>query len=247
VFRCPAQRIAVTALLLFGLALVCLLLAALGLRRVGPGYRVARLLSATPSVELAQAIELAGQEGVRYVRVNGRISSEEEFPDEHDRPLVYRRSRLEIQAPRGGWVTLARDSEAVPFGVELRGQFQAVQASDLEEGLVVVPREALGRASDLDPELAASHPPDAPSRLVIEQVSAVEQASVVGVPGRGPGGEPILRAGLGRPLILTTLEIPAAMRLLAAGHRRLVVLAALLIVAALGLSAAGLVALIAFG
>lgn len=235
------------ALLLFGLAAGCLLLAALFLRRVGPGYRVARLLSATPTLELDQAIELAAAERPRYVRLSGRISSDEEFPDEHDRPLVYRRSRIEIRAPGGQWTVVASDSEAVPFGLERRGHFVAVEAADLREGLVVVPREALGKASDLEPELAAGHSPEAPSRLIIEQVSAVEQATVVGVPGRLADGRPIMRAGLGRPLILTTLDVPAAMRLLASGHRRLVLGAALLMASALALAAAALVALVAFG
>ena len=234
-------------LLLFGLALGCLLLATLALRRIGPRYRVARLLSATPSVGLAEATELAAARTPRYVRLSGRITSDEEFPDEHDRPLVYRRSRLEIQDPRGRWITVASDSEAVVFGIELRGVFVGVEAADLREGLVVVPREALGKASDLDAELAAGHPPEAPSRLVVEQVSAVEQATVTGVPAPASDGGAMLRAGLGRPLILTTLDVPAAMRLLAAGHRRLVLAAGMLIVAALGLAAGGLVALIAFG
>lgn len=246
-FLCARRRLAVIALLLFGLALGCLLLAALALRRLGSRYRVARLLSATPSVGLAEAIELAAAGSPRYVRLSGRITSDEEFPDEHDRPLVYRRSRLEIQGPRGAWTTVASDSEAVPFGVELRGLFVGVEAAELQEGLVVVPREALGKASDLDAEQAAGHPPDAPSRLVVEQVSAVEQATVAGVPMPGPDGGTVLRAGLGRPLILTTLDVPAAMRLLAAGHRRLVLAAGGLIVGALGLAVAGLVALIAFG
>ncbi|HUG49012.1 MAG TPA: hypothetical protein VMP67_11450 [Candidatus Limnocylindria bacterium] len=238
-------------LLLGGLSLACLALAAVLLRRVGPGYRVARLLAATPRRSLAQAIDLARSGVTVYVRLTGRISSDEEFPDEHDRPLVYRRSRVEIANERGRWQTVSRDSEAVPFGIELRGEYVAVESADLAEGLVVVPREALGVAADLAAELVAGHPPGTPSRLVIEQVSAVEQATVVGVPvlsvSEGGGEAPTVRAGLGRPLILTTLDEPAAMRLLAAGRRRLVLAATAAIAAALVLALAAVVAFLALG
>jgi hypothetical protein len=234
------------AALLALLAVGCLVLAAVALRRVGPGYRVARLLAATPRVELAEAAELAASGTTRYVRVDGRISSDEEFPDEHDRPLVYRRRRVEIADQRGHWQSVSQDSEAVPFGVESRGHFLTIDGAALAEGLVVVPREALGQASDLGPDLAAGHPPEAASRLVIEQVSAVEQATAVGLPVLGPDGEPMLSAGLGRPLILTTLATPEAMRLLAAGRRRLVLTAGGLILGALVSGTAALLALVAF-
>jgi hypothetical protein len=62
--------------------------------------------------------------------------------------------------------------------------------------------------------------PETPIRLRIEQVSSVEHAIVVGVPGLDGTGEPRLAAGLGRPLVLTTLEQAEAMRILAQGDRR---------------------------
>ena len=51
-----------------------------------------------------------------------------------------------------------------------------------------------------------------------------------------------LTAGMGRPLILSSVEPEAAMRLLAAGRRRSVVAAAALLVVGLGLLATALVA-----
>ena len=234
-----------TALVLGALALTCLLGGVIALRSVGPGYRIARLLSGTRQLELGEALALAASERGRYVRVHGRISSDEEFPDEHDRPLVYRRSRLEISDGEGRWSSVAEDSEAVPFGVESRGQFLAIDASALVDGLVVVPREALGSVRDLEPELAGDHPPDAPSRLVIEQVSAVEQATVVGILTMTADGTPLISSAAGKPLLLTTLDLPAAMRLLARGRRRLVVGAAVLLAFGLGFAAAALLALTA--
>ena len=76
-------------------------------------------------------------------------------------------------------------------------------------------------------------------RLRVEQVSAVEHATVVGTPARDVEGRPILTAGTGRPLILSTLEPGEAMQLLAGGRNRALVVAVLL-VAGLFLLAVGL-------
>jgi hypothetical protein len=74
----------------------------------------------------------------------------------------------------------------------------------------------------------------------VDQVSAVEHATVAGVPRLGPDGQPQMTAGGGRPLILTTLQLDEAMRLLAAGRRGSVLGAAVLLVGGLGAVAAGL-------
>jgi hypothetical protein len=206
------------------------------LRSLGPRYRVGRLLAATPTLEIEDARQAAaGRE--TYVRVTGRISSDEEFPDENDRPLVFRRKRIEIGDGRGGWRVIADEREAVPFGLETRSAFIAVDETAIDAGLVAIPREAGGRLSDLPADLVASirepPSPDTPARLVIEQLSAVEHATACGTPVLR-NGIPTLTTGTGRPLIVTTLEVPAAMRLLAADHRpRVVAAAALLAVAVL--------------
>jgi hypothetical protein len=219
---------------------VAIVAAAILLMGIGPRYRVGRLLAAAPAATLDEAVASADG-NPRYVRIHGRISSDEEFPDEHDRPLVYRRRRVEVDTGRG-WRVLAEEREAVPFGVEERGTFITVAADDLAEGLVVIPREAEGRAADLPPDLAADLNLATPSRLVVEQVSAVEHAFVAGVPRRSGDGT-VIGPGLGRPLILTTLELGAAMRVLARGHRRRILAATVLL--PIG-GALVLVALIAF-
>ena len=72
----------------------------------------------------------------------------------------------------------------------------------------------------------------------------MEHATAVGVPVLDDRGEPRLTSEPGRPLIVTTLELPAAMRLLASGRRRHLVLGGVLAVASLGLIAVSLVALV---
>jgi hypothetical protein len=73
-------------------------------------------------------------------------------------------------------------------------------------------------ATDLGDRAPADVAPDARVRVRIEQVSAVEQASVLGTPVLEPDGRPAMAAGSGRPLVLTTLEMPEAMRVLARGN-----------------------------
>jgi hypothetical protein len=218
------------------------------LRSTGPAWRVARLLGAAPEVPLPEVVA-AARDGAppRYVRTHGRISSTEEFPDETQRPLVFRRTRLERgDGTDRGWHTLNERRLAVEFGIEERGTYLEIDADALGDGLVVMPREAKGIASEMPAELAADAgeplPPETPVRVRIDQISAVEHATVAGVVVARADGTPRLTAGLGRPLILTTVEPAAAMRLLASGGRRRVLTAGALLVIGLGCLATALVA-----
>jgi hypothetical protein len=236
------------ALLLAGAGVGALAAGAFLLNRGGPGYRVGRLLAAAPELSLQEVRDAAHSGKARYVRTHGRISSDEEFPDENDRPLVYRRQRLQRVAERGGFIDVDDERLAVPFGLEDRGVFVALDVDALGEGLVVVPRVAEGTAAELPPAFAARVPDlDRATRvrLRVEQVSAVEQATAAGVPGLGPDGLPRLSSGLGRPLILTPLEPDAAMRVLAAERRSTVRVAAALLVGGLALLAVAVVAFLA--
>jgi hypothetical protein len=95
-----------------------------------------------------------------------------------------------------------------------------VEDADLDAGLVVVPRESVGTAADVPDRVPPGTRPETPVRLRLEQVSSVEHAIVLGVPGLDDAGVPRLSAGLGRPLVLTTLERNEAMRILTEGGRR---------------------------
>ncbi len=229
--------------------LLCIAVAALLLRGVGSAYRIGRTLAAAPDLPLADVVALASSSEAavaRYVRTRGRISSEDEFPDEHDRPLVFRRQRLQRRDGRS-WTTLDDDRTAVPFGLEDRQSYLAIDLQSLGDGLIVVPREASGVARDLDPVMVPEGivlDGDVPVRIRIDQLSAVEQATAAGVPMLGPAGEPTLSAGAGRPLIVTSLAPDEAMRILAAERRGTVKAAAGLLVVGLGFVAVSLVALV---
>jgi hypothetical protein len=218
-------------------------LAALGgavvvLRTFGPGYRLGRLLATTPLVPVADAVSLARAGVTDYVRIDGRVDAEDEFEDEHHRPLVFRRRRLEVRRA-GAWQTLDDAREAVRFEIRDGLEGIVVDTDALGPGLVVIPREAVGTAADVSARVPADLPPGTPARLLVEQVSSVEHAIVLGVPEVGPDGTIRITAGRGRPLVLTTLDRPEAMRLLAGGRRARPAVAGALLVGGFALLALG--------
>jgi hypothetical protein len=209
----------VTPLILIALGFVALAVGVAILRTFGPNYRVGRLLAVTPVVSVADARALAVGPP-RYVAVRGRIDAEETFEDEAHRPLVLRRAR--IQAGGGTrWTTIDEQREVIDFSVREGLDPIGVDHESLGAGLVVIPRESTGTAADVPDRVPAGTPPTTAIRLRIEQLSAVEHALVAGVPSIRPGdGEPWMTVGLGRPLILTTLERDEAMRILASDAPR---------------------------
>jgi len=238
--------VTVAVVLLIG-AVIVFAIGVIALWSVGPGLRIGRLLSGTRQVPIETALEIARSGEDRYVRTTGRISSDEEFPDDQNRPLVFRRTRLEIRPSGSTWTSVLDEREAVPFGVESRSAHIGIDDAQLADGIVVIPRVSAGTVADLPTDVAADIPagtnPATPVRLTIDQVSAVEHATVVGRPTMRDGA-PIMTSGTGRPLIITTLEQSTAMRVLAAGRRRRVVAGAVLLTAALGLLAGSIVAFV---
>jgi hypothetical protein len=219
--------------------LVVLAVGAAVLRTFGPRYRVGRLLATTPRVTVAEARRLADK-NAQYVAIEGRIDAEEPFEDDAHRPLVYRRTRLQ-RRQGSNWTAFEDHREAVDFVVREGLDEIGIDAAALDAGLVVVRRESVGTAADV-PDRAGDLTPETPVRLLIEQVSAVEHAIAIGVPRRTDSGAVRLTEGLGRPLIMTTLEPSEAMRVLAEGSRSRPLAAALCLVIGLVLVTIGLVA-----
>ena len=223
--------------LLFGaVGVLAFGIAAAILRGFGPRYRVGRLLAVVSQVPIAEAVRLAGSGEERYVRIDGRIDSDSEFEDDAHRPLVLRRTTIQWRPKSGDRAQRRNDRrwrpvvepevELAPFVLREGLDEIEVDGAALAEGLVVVPRVSVGTVADLGDRAPADIPPDAEARLTIEHVSSVEHGTVLGVPGRADDGRTVIGAGLGRPLILTTLERDEAMRVLtggAAGRSRLAI------------------------
>jgi hypothetical protein len=216
---CRSYDPAVAPLLLAAGGVVALGIAAAILRSFGSRYRVGRLLAVAPKVSIAEALRLAAAGEERYVRIDGRIDSDAEFEDADHRPLVLRRTSIQWRPPgRGGpWATIDTQTEAVAFVVREGLDDIVVEGSELAEGLIVVPRVSRGRAADLGERAPEGVAADAEAQLVLEQVSSVEHATVAGVPRRLADGSVVIGPGLGRPLLLTTLERDEAMRVLSGG------------------------------
>jgi hypothetical protein len=229
----------VEPLLVFVAGLFSLAGGAIVLRSFGPAYRVGRLLASTPSLSIGAVKTLAATGRRSYVRVEGRIDSADDFPDEHERPLVFRRRRLEAQHG-GRWTVVDEDRQLVAFALREGMAVVTIDGARLEEGLVVLPRESLGTAAEAADRIPRDLPPTTPVRLRVEQISSVEHATVLGVPELRADGTTVLTAGLGRPLILSTLERTDAMQLLAGGRRGRPLAAAVLLVAGIALVALGL-------
>ena len=225
-------------LILFGLT--AFLVGAVILRSFGPGYRVGRLLSATQAVTVAEAVALAGAGGPgRYVKVTGRIDAETDFEDDAHRPLVFRRTRLDVRVGKQ-WQMVDDQREAVSFVLNEGRDSITVHHEDLDEGLVVLPRESIGTAADAPERVPPDTDPATALRLRVQLVSSVEHAVAVGVPTLDAAGTPTLGAGLGKPLILTTLETDEAMRILAGDHPRRPLMVAISLVVGLSLVSIGL-------
>jgi hypothetical protein len=231
----------VAPLILFIASLIAMAAGVITLRSFGPRYRVGRLLATTPRVSVADALTIARDGPPRYVRVDGRIDAEDEFEDAEHRPLVFRRTRLEARAG-DRWSAFEDSRESVEFQVREGLDGIGVDATSLDIGLIVVPRHSVGVAGDVTGRAPSEIDPATPVRAIIEQISSVEHAIVLGVPvAASPsdaGGAVQLTAGLGRPLVLTTLEPDEAMRILAGGSTR-PRLAAACFLAATGLLIAG--------
>jgi hypothetical protein len=210
------------------------------LRSFGPRYRVGRLLATVPQVSVAEAVRLAQSGEARYVRIDGRIDSDTEFEDADHRPLVLRRTTFEQRRAGGAWMAFETGVEAVPFVISEGLDELAVDGAALRDGLIVVPRESVGRAADLGDRAPEGADPATPVRVRIETVSSVEHGTVLGVPARAADGRVTMQAGLGRPLILTTLERDEAMRVLtggASGRSRLAIACLVLGAALIGAAA----------
>jgi hypothetical protein len=227
--------------LLIALGLLALLGGVALIASFGTRLRVGRLIAGTHRVSLAELPAIAASGRATYVRTEGRVDSENEFEDAAHRPLVFRRTLVQLHGgPLAGWRTVDESREAVPFRIADASGSVAIAADQLDAGLVVIPREATGVAGDMPDRVPPGTPSDAPVRVRIQQISSVEHATVLGVPEAGPDGLR-LRAAPGKPLVLTTLEQPEAMRILADGRQPLIRAAVVLFAAGCAAVAVGVV------
>ena len=219
-------------------------------RRTDARTRAGQLLAGLSPISPTEALKLAALRGdsAPYLAIKGSIDAPEIFEDEHHRPLVFRRERVSI-ADEGGWRVIDTAERSLPFVVSDPSNSISIATADLADGLVVVERRWEGSVGELHaaereyqrPETAAlvaalaTSDPTRGARVGLEQISNLDRATAA---GQLVDGE--LRAGAGRPLVVTTLERADALRLLGGEARGRLVSSTL----ALALLAIGLLLLL---
>ncbi len=215
-------------------------------RRTDVRTRAGQLLAGLSPISPTEALRLAALRGesAPYLAIKGSIDAPEIFEDEHHRPLVFRRERVSI-ADDQGWRVIDDAVRSLPFVISDASSAINIVTADLADGLVVVERRWEGSVAELhaagreyqSPETAglvaaiAASDPTRGARVGLEQISNLDRATAA---GQLVDGE--LRAGAGRPLVVTTLERAEALRLLGGeGRGRLASSTLALALLALGL------------
>jgi hypothetical protein len=193
-------------------------------RRADVRTRAGQLLAGLSPITPTEALRLAALRGdsAPYLAIKGSVDASEIFEDEHHRPLVFRRERVSI-ADDQGWRVIDVAERSLPFVISDPSSAIRIATADLADGLVVVERRWEGSVAELhaagreyqSPETAAlvaaiaASDPSRQARVGLEQISNLDRATAA---GQLIDGE--LRAGAGRPLVVTTLERADALRLL---------------------------------
>ncbi len=199
-------------------------------RRTDVRTRTGQLLAGLSPISPTEALRLAALRGdaAPYLAIKGSIDAPEIFEDENHQPLVYRRERVSV-TDEGGWRVIDVAVRSLPFVVSDPSSAIRISTADLADGLVVVERRWEGSVAELHAAgreyqsadtaalvaaIAASDP-SRQARVALEQISSLDRATAA---GQLIDGE--LRAGAGRPLVVTTLERGEALRLLGSERRR---------------------------
>jgi hypothetical protein len=198
-------------------------------RRTDVRTRTGQLLAGLSPISPTEALRLAAlrSDAAPYLAIKGSIDAPEIFEDENHRPLVFRRERVSI-ADEGHWRVIDTAERSLPFVVSDPSSAIRISAADLADGLVVVERRWEGSIAELHaasreyqrPETAAlvaalaASDPTRGARVGLEQISSLDRATAA---GQLVDGE--LRAGAGRPLVVTTLERGEALRILGSERR----------------------------
>jgi hypothetical protein len=215
-------------------------------RRTNVRTRAGQLLAGLSPITPTEALRLAALRGdsAPYLAIKGSVDASEIFEDEHHRPLVFRRERVSI-ADEQGWRVIDVAERSLPFVISDPSSAIRIATADLADGLVVVERRWEGSVAELhaaareyqSPETAAlvaaiaASDPSRHARVGLEQISNLDRATAAGQLADGE-----LRAGAGRPLVVTTLERADALRLLGGeGRGRLASSTVALALLALGL------------
>jgi hypothetical protein len=201
----------------------------LAIRASGAQPRLARRLAGARQVRVG---DVPGMQALppRPVRLVGRIRCPNPMVIERgDRLVAYHRD-VQVRPPGAAWRSIERVREARGFELWDHDGSLSVDPALAAEPLVVIPHVWRGTSNDLTD---AGHRAaiarlgntgvDWPARSITRMISVVERLMVLGSIERNAAGEPRL-APPGDGYVISSLELPDAMRLLG-GKRRWLMLA----------------------
>jgi hypothetical protein len=201
----------------------------IAIRASGAQPRLARRLAGARQVRVGDVPNLRALPP-RPVRVVGRIRCPNPMVIERgDRLVAYHRD-VQVKPPGAAWRSIERVRETRGFELWDHDGSIGVDPALAAEPLVVIPHVWRGTTGDLtDPSHRAAVArlgntgADWPARSITRMVSVVERLTVVASIERDSAGQPTLAAPPGG-YVISSLELPDAMRLLG-GNRRWLMLA----------------------
>jgi hypothetical protein len=237
-----------TALALLVAAVLAIVAGAIEVRRSGARTAVARRLAGARQVAVGELDDLPG-DPVRPVRVAGRIRCPNPIRTQHDEQLVALHRDVEVLTAAAGWRPIERIRESRGFELWDHAGAVTIDAADAAEPLITIPYVWQGSPAELDDNyrgavdrLAAEHGGVRAARATTRTISTIDRLLVLGEVERDEVGRALLAPPRGGYLI-SSLELPDAMRLLAGPGRRQLLFGAALVAGGLALALAGIVLL----
>jgi hypothetical protein len=205
--------------------------AAIGLvlvRTSGAQLAIGRRLAGAREIRVGDVLDLSDLPS-RPLRVAGRIRCHDPIVTPRDDRLVALHRDVEVQLADGSWRTIERIRETRGFELWDHDGSLPLDAADAAEPLVTIPHVWRGRVEELADEahlvaverLRSEGSEPVAARATTRMVSVVERLLVLAriSAGAGENAHPTLAPPQGGYLI-TTLDLPDAMRLLGGPRRR---------------------------
>ena len=237
-----------SAVALLVAALLAILAGAIQMRRSGARTAVARRLAGARGVAVGELDELDA-DPPRPLRVAGRVRCPNPIRTQRDEQLVALHRDVEVLTARAGWRSIERIRESRGFELWDHAGAISVDAAHAAEPLITIPYVWQGDPAELDEtyraavdRLAAEHGGVRAARATTRTINTIDRLLVLADVERGAGGRAALAPPRGGYLI-STLELPDAMRLLAGPGRRQLLIGAALAAGGIALALAGAVLL----
>jgi hypothetical protein len=220
----------------------------LQVRRSGARTTVARRLAGARELPVGDLADLA-RDPIRPVRISGRVRCPNPIQTQRDEQLVALHRDVEVLTERGGWRSIERVRESRGFELWDHAGAVTLDAGQAAEPLISIPYLWEGAPAELDDtyrgavdRLTAEYGNVRAARATTRTINTIDRLLVLAEVERDDAGRVHLRPPAGGYLI-SSLELPDAMRLLAGAGRPRLMVGAALMAAGLAWGLAGVVLL----